>query len=60
MKEGDGAGDGSDRGREYITEIDHHQTICVKHDISPVGVGDRGVDDVDDINGIDSVEVLTT
>ena len=34
VKEGDGAGDDSDRGREYM-KIDHHQTICVKHNISP-------------------------
>ena len=24
-------------------KIDHHQTICVKHNISPVGRGDCGV-----------------
>ena len=24
-------------------EIDHHQTICFKHNISPVGVGDVSV-----------------
>ena len=30
--------------RQRLHEIDHHQTICVKHNISPVGGGgDCGV-----------------